>query len=349
VTDVATLIRDPRWLLWHFEPDQPMAVFARLDREELANATFADMRLYVPGRQVVRLPWPEVETALTDVADAPRAPARDFIMHSAFCGSTLASRCLDALGGRLAIREPMTLVSLANFLRFRHPLAMDARRWEPMFNGVLRLLGRPWAAGESVLVKPGNVANPLIPEILGRAPDSRILLMYSSLSSFLVSVLGRGAEGGAFARNCAAQLTWETEVGERYTDRIDALDDARVAGLAWRLQLDRFRDHLAGPNRARLASLSSEAFFADPAAAIGAMDRFFGGNANADAARRVAEGPLFTSNVKLAGRRFDPRAHASARREKQRQLQDRIRDVEDWLAAEFPGEAIQLPLEQPLI
>lgn len=348
--DVDTLIRDPRWLLWRFEPPGPTAVFAYVERDELSRTAFADMRLDDPQRALTRVGWAEVEAGLETAPDVAAAPARRFIMHSAFCGSTLASRSLEALGHWVAIREPLTILSLANFRRFRNPVSADPWRWRRMVSGVLRLLGRSHRAGDSVVIKPSNGANALIPDLVESAPEPRVLLMYASMESFMVSVLGRGEAGGRFARDYAMLLAAESDTPERYTAWIPRLEDARVAGLAWHLQLRQFQRLVRRFDPTHLRTLFSEDFFGDPAASIRAITSFFGdGEAAEDDVARVAGGPLFRTDAKQPGVAYQAEARESARRRIGDELQDAVASVRRWLDRVFPDDRVELPLKQNLL
>src|SRR3546814_18610828 len=70
-----------------------------------------------------------------------------------------------------------------------HPDAVPPARVERAAGVVLGLLGRPWAAQGRVLIKPTNQANRILPLLLRVSPQSRVLLLHSSLEQFIVSCL----------------------------------------------------------------------------------------------------------------------------------------------------------------
>src|SRR3546814_12181800 len=70
-----------------------------------------------------------------------------------------------------------------------HPDAVPPARVERAAGVVLGLLGRPWAAQGRVLIKPPNPVNRILPLLLRLSPQSRVLLLHSSLEPFHVSCL----------------------------------------------------------------------------------------------------------------------------------------------------------------
>ncbi|HTO40148.1 MAG TPA: hypothetical protein VL026_04170, partial [Rhizomicrobium sp.] len=87
--------------------------FVQTNRETLSRQPFLDSRWD-------RSPLPRVDIPISTVIAAtehrPR-PQVNFIWHTAFCCSTLLSRCLDIPGANLALKEPQILILLAEAKR----------------------------------------------------------------------------------------------------------------------------------------------------------------------------------------------------------------------------------------
>ena len=119
-----------------------------------------------------------------------------FIFHTAFCCSTLMARALDVKGVSESLKEPGVLLSFARHWASprQTPGALEA------LATTLNLLSRAEARDETRIVKASNAANHLLPEILHLRPESKILIMYSSLGGFLEAVARRDLGGRQFAR-----------------------------------------------------------------------------------------------------------------------------------------------------
>lgn len=343
--DAKSLVDDPRWFPWHFEAHGNDIVFVRLDREDLRRAAFLDQRLDATGRRVVRAPWHSVETLLHRV---PIAPATRFILHSAFCGSTLLTRSLDSLHGWTALREPLTLLSVANFRRLKAPVFQDPERWRNLLLGLLGLLARPFEAGDRAVIKPTNLANALIPDLMRHVPDVRLILMYTPLRPFLVSVLGRGPQGREFSRHLLRSASLDVPLPGLTPSFLSSLTDAQAAGLAWYLQLRQFQRYAEQAEAGRVATLEADAFYTDPASSIARVTAFFGAeNEHAEIAD-VVNGALFQSDAKDGDAGFAPSRHRTKRREIERRLAPMLDSTVQWLEREFPDAPVRLPLARAL-
>lgn len=297
--DPEAVLGDAAWLPAHIDAARGALELLYLPRSEHAGVTFlSDEYLKPKDLPVASLPF----AALASVSP-PEKPAH-FIFHSALCCSTLLARALDVPGISMGLKEPRLLIELADLFRQRRLGAAQVQAFA-------RLLSRPFAPGEAVVIKPGNEANILADALLAGDSRSKALLLYAPLPRFLASVARKGMWGRLWVRRLfkllrgdgGAQLGFgEAELHEQ--------TDLQLAALAWLLHHDQFARMLARyPDRVRI--LDSDSFLAQRKETLMALARHFG--LAADAARwdAVVQGGTFGEHSKELGRAFGGGADAA--------------------------------------
>lgn len=159
-------------------PDRTFA-FLDIDLPVIERSTFLDNRIDAPladARPVAMAELPPIEP-----------PARlGWLLHTSFCCSTLLARALHLGAEQVSLREPLVLRRLA-----------DARHagWniDDFVAPSVGLLGRPWAAGGMVVIKPTHVALNVAADLVA-ATDARAVLLTSTLDDFLVSNIKKTPE-----------------------------------------------------------------------------------------------------------------------------------------------------------
>lgn len=285
------LALDPEWLPQSFGPDGSELTFVRVPRAEHDRLMFLGDEHFA-GKFIKR-----TERAAAVAAQMPPGPAAPlhFIFHTAFCASTLLVRALDIPGKTLGLKEPDVLINLANRLTRSDDGANRQR-----LRLVLRLLARPFGAGETVVVKPTNFANRLLLPALEEVPEARAILLYSDLPTLLRSLVKRGMWGRIWARRLyRSAAAWTSlnpgyDAGERFE-----LTDLQVAGLAWLMQISHF-DEVARRLPERTMVVDSESLLAHPARTLLRAAEFFGVELDAAEADAIAGGPVFSRHSKFA-------------------------------------------------
>jgi hypothetical protein len=251
-------------------------------------------------------------------AQLPPGDARTphFIFHTAFCCSTLLVRASAHARGAIGLNEPAILNNLA------HRMAADSGASNRgRLDLVLRLLGRSFDPGGSVIVKPTNFANALIDPILEMRPRARAVLLYSDLRTMLYSVARRGALGRVWGRqlyDCYAgfsRLDFGFSAAESFLQT-----DLQIAGLGWLMEVDHLRrvarDLLAGP-----------------AAVLERVYRFFQLGDQPDRIASALAGPIFSSHSKEPRLRYDRDIREQERERVLATHAEEIRMVEGWIDA----------------
>jgi len=283
---------DPDWLPHSYDVGGENLTFVQVPREARQDLMFLSEEHYQGRFPKAALPASAVAAELDP---AQRAPLH-FIFHTAFCGSTLLARALTAAGVAETLREPDVLINLANRLA-RSDDATNRERLEL----VLKLLERPLASGEAVIVKPTNFANRLLEPVLEMRPESRAALLYSDLETFLRSLARRGVAGRRFGRQMYLQFaSWmPVDFGLGPAEMFE-LTDLQIAGLAWLLQIAHFNS-VAGKEGGRLLVLDVSELMADTAEVLGRVQGLFGLNLDAQA---IASGPIFSTHSKFADQEY---------------------------------------------
>lgn len=243
--------------------------FVKASRAQVSNSGFLDHRM---ARDQATARKVDV-SAFTNESISASGPAASYLFHSAFCGSTLLARILDQSGQVLSLKEPHILAQLAQAKRARGLGARDRLSDDGLGAALDRLAGlieRSWMPGEAILIKPTNLANNLIPDLVARG--GKAMFLYGPLESFLRSMIAYGEEGRVFMRSLAQAMIRD---GELRFDQQTELTDFQIGALAWRAQLDLFRYWLERLGPTRAMSLNFADFSAEPQRGARAVAEFF--------------------------------------------------------------------------
>jgi hypothetical protein len=342
-------LHSPDWLLAGFDTASGVYHFAAVDRETYSESPFLDHRMRPVPQRLAQARVVEVDQWLAGSATAASRPCT-WVLHTAFCASTLLASCLDWPGRSLALKEPLVLSRLAQDRR-RSQLGPAGPVQEPGWVGharrVLALSERSYGA-EQALVKPSNFANALVPELLGTgSAHRRFILISSSLQELLVSVLKKSDEAEQLMPGFLSALLQDSDYLERLgpldVQRLDLLQQSTVFWHCQRHQLDRLRTVV--PEN-RLLRMTMRRFFDDPAGQIDAAARFARLGLAKDEVGHIVRDKVLSRHAKEKGSTYSPRQH----REDAQRLADQHRlELErtlDWAQdlferlppPAFPGE-----------
>jgi hypothetical protein len=282
--------RDPVWLPHRYEPSMDTVHFAHVPREAHRRATFLiDEQLPLAGEPIV-LRRQEV------LAARPTQAPINYIFHSAFCCSTLLARAFDVDGAAMGLKEPMILNDVVGW-RLR---GGDPKKVAAALDCALVLLARPFAPGETVVVKPSNIVNGLANAMLALRPNARALLLFAPLETYLGSIARKGMWGRLWVRDLLMKLLRQGLIDLGFTPE-DHLQqtDLQVAAVGWLAQHALFAKLVAtfGPERVR--TIDSEALVAHPLEAMNALDALYATGLGSERVGAIVEGPVFRRHSKL--------------------------------------------------
>ena len=331
-----------------FFPDDGSVELVSLERADFHRLAFLDDRGITAEQSMGRHSLADLGSART-AGENQEFPNIDYIFHSAFCCSTLLARCFDIEGKVLVLREPSVLTDLANAKRVNHPFVRDPDRWHGTLGLTLSLLAKPFVEGERVLIKPTNIANNLISDALSFREDSRALLLYSDLRSFLISVLKKGEPGRAFARKWFYILNMDSPIARDWPkETVIKLTDLQIATVVWRMQLAGFIDLLGSTPRHRVRTLDCRQLLAAPEAVLCRVADFFVFEMTQTEIEAVARGPLFNRHSKDMNQEYNAELRAEENLRIEKTHGEVLDQLITWERNLDPGRVITLPLANAL-
>jgi hypothetical protein len=291
VTDVSAteVALDPEWLPHAFETNGRLAAVF-VPRELRAKLLFLTDGQF---KGAFRKASVEAEAVASACAAAPKAPLH-FIFNTSFCCSTLLAKALEVPGTSTSLREPNILVNAAERL-----IAGEATNSKAELQLALRLLERPFATGEKVIVKPSNFANRLLEPMMELRPGSRAVLLYSGPATYLRSVAKRGLIARINARKLFQNLRAWTALDFGFSGaETFQQTDLQIAGLAWLMQIAHFRAVEDRLEPGRVMIVDAADFLADPADKLQRIQSLFGLGLDERRIAGIVDGPIFTKHSK---------------------------------------------------
>lgn len=285
----ASILADPAWLPHRYDEANDAFRFVYVPRGDHRDVTFlTDEYLANTGE------YREIALADIDRAILPRG-AIHFVFHSAYCCSTLVARMFDREGRSMGLKEPQVLNDLVGWRQ----RGAEPQKLAAVLDLALALLGRPFAQGEAVVVKPSNIVNGLAPAMLGLRPGAHALTLYAPIEDFLSSIAVKGLWGRQWVRKALISQARDQTLSHRFTtEELLELTDLQAAGLGWlshHAGFARMRDRFGAQ---RVAICDSVTLLRDPAATVAAFYGHFGMEIAPAEAAAIAKGEAFTRNSK---------------------------------------------------
>lgn len=287
--NISDLLSNGEWLAHRYDATADAYHMRNLGRQAHNDATFiTDEYLGVEANPVI-----------IDRKNAMALVAKDsslhFILHSAFCASTMLAKGFDLPGQSMGLKEPVLLNDIVGYRRRGAAPAAVAERLD---HG-LHMLARPFGADKTVVVKPSNVFNALASAALVMRPESKAVLLYAPLPVFLVSVARKGLWCRLWCRELLEGLITDGIVDLGFDDRdYFRQSDLQIAAVGWLAQHRLFQQIALKFEHDRIATLSSEDLTANPANALVACAAHFG----FELKHALADGhPAFRTHSKSGG------------------------------------------------
>ena len=318
------VLLNPEWIPHTFDVTGATLTFVHVPKAARADLMFLSDEHFAGNFDKIGFPVAEVAAA---IGQSPRAPLH-LIFHSSFCCSTLFANALDVAGTTTVLKEPDILINVANRL-----IRSDDQANRQRLELVLRLLERPFAPGEAVIVKPSNFGNRLVETILALGPQSKAVLLYSDVETLLRSLVKRGMFGRIFGRRLFTQLRGWSPLDFGYgPDELLQLTDVQAIALAWLMQIHHF-DAMSRAFGDRTFLIDSATLLADPAAAIGSAQSLFGLGLDHDRVEAIATGPVFSKHSKFTDRDYDSEAREKEHEAATAAHAEELQMVVKWIEA----------------
>ncbi len=314
--------------------------FIPVDRELHRASTFLTDKIFPENLPVFAYDRRDV------IAAKPPKGNIHFIFHSAYCCSTMLARAADIEGVSMGFKEPVILNDLVGWKR----RGANPRDVAERLDQSMALLARPFADGESVIVKPSNIVNPLALAMLAMRPDARAILLYAPLKTFLGSIAKKGLWGRMWVRELFIGQMKDQMIAPfgMNTDDMLMLTDLQVAAIGWLAQHAVFSAVLAkfGPERVR--SLDSASLLANKLGTMTEMSRLFELDINEAKIQQIVDGPAFNKHSKL-DMQFDEVSRREEHTNAASLHADEIEKVYEWAKIMSGKMKISPELNSPLI
>jgi hypothetical protein len=212
----------------------------------------------------------------------PRTPASmHYILHGAFCCSTLLSRYLDLVRGCFVLREPTILAQLG-VLKFsmmsRAGESLSERRegvWEQLMNLGLALMNRTYAPDDTVVIKVNDLCNALGDVLLSSDPRSKIVFLSVDLRTFLLSCLKSEKRRNWVRMRLRNTSKIAASVPILANVDLASLSDAEAAAYIWLLNVTLCQGLRSGSNSARVMVLDGGQVAENGSDVVRAVTKFF--------------------------------------------------------------------------
>ncbi len=246
----------------------------------------------------------------------PTVPAH-FIFHSAYCCSTMLARAFDIPGVSMGLKEPVVLNDMIGWRR----RGVDNHKLAAVLDKSLNLLARPMGDDRAVIIKPSNICTPLAIPALKLRPESKALLLYAPLESYLQSIAKKEMWGRIWVRDVLiGTLKDGYAIGGFSQDELLQLTDLQVAAIGWLSQHAAFAKVVETIGRDRVTTLDSDSFLANQRLTIQSLNQFFALDMEEEEISRTLNGPAFNSHSKLDQAKRGEIFDAKARRDEQSQM-----------------------------
>lgn len=344
-TDSHALATEPEYFLNSLNLETGEAGFLKLDADSLRRSAFLDHRIKTSTDRAIHVPLAALLETVQALKQSADVPTINYMFHSAFCCSTLISRCMDIAGSCCAIREPFVLTQLADYRRQSDRYRLADAEWDGLLDMTLFLLAKSRGPREAVLIKPTNAANNLADSLLVHPRTGGVLLLYSGLERFLASILKRGEAGRNFVRWLFHMIHGDSaRTADLDSAALMMLTDLQIATFVWYLQMDIYLQLLARFPHANIRTLDCEVFLARPEETLTKLCQLFAINVNADRLRQIISGPLLRRSSKNDDQDYDASVREAEFLQVMRQYGGDIAAVRRWSEGIRPEGPVSLPL-----
>ena len=243
-------------------------LFVQMSRQSFKQSVFLDRRAVRAGRTTLST---EIPKLMGRQAERPM----HFILHGAFCGSTLLARYLETLPNCLVLKEPSVLFQLSR-LRDSSPAEAEPTPWHDRLRVTLALLARGYPGDRAVIIKANDRCSWMGNLLLDHDASTKVIFVSAPLRVFLLQVLKMDDRrqfvrarveqlGGAMARVLFLS-------GVEMTD----LTDGQRAAALWLLNSFLCRSLQTRPDSHRIHVLNGEDLISRPKDTVLEAAEFFG-------------------------------------------------------------------------
>ena len=300
--------------------------FVRMTRSAYESCLFAS---FAAAR---RLGTEVCEVRLDDVllaaANTPHTVKRThYILHSAYCCSTLLARYFELAPSCFVLREPPLLAQLATI----EPASRE--EWHETLDLSIKLLTRTFGGDDLVVIKTHVPCNIIGNQLLEQNNQATLTFLMTSMRSFLLGVLKldtrcqRVRLWNRIVRRAAARCSSLADIDP------EQLDNAKAAAYWWMTTRFLQSELRSGAARARVSVMDGEQLAQSPRETLPPVMNSCGLSLDEDTLQHMLEHPFIQQHSKRPARVYD----ASEHHQEMAELQDRFgREVNgaiEWAAS----------------
>jgi len=340
---VNNLINNPDYLAYKFNFNTENVEFLPISRDEIRKVSALKHEYIDPTRKLIAVPLAELAPLLDSPGQSLAENPPQFIFHTAYCASTFLSRCLDADGVSISLREPQLLLDAANAKRLQWRSKSTSLDYGHLPKLALMLLQKHAAPSEKLIIKPINSVNNIIPELLQITGSGKSLLLYTDAKNFLLSTLKKGEEGRHTIRAMFDLLRCDFPHLENLTlSAMLHMTDINIIVTLWRLQIEQAEMALRDFSpKNRMASLYGERLINNPLEALQAANQFLDLGLSANQISDVVTSDRRFHDAKIIGEKFS----VQKRKETYQRLENfyggELDHVLKWMVNKNPGTILQ--------
>jgi hypothetical protein len=270
------LLATPDYLPMQIDVPRREVLFFEMSRDDYRRSAFLDNRVLRsrPGRFTA-----DLDALTADLQGVRPSHPVHYILHGAFCCSTLLARYLESLPGLFVLKEPALLTQLAVMNSdfpggFGGSRDAIAARWDRWLNMTTVLLARAYHDDHAVVIKASDLCNWMGHLLLTRNSQTKLLFLSSPLKPFLLSVLkvdGRRGWVRHRLRTLAGGIARIPFLAEALQQ---AAGDGERGAVLWLMNSYLCASFASGPQSDRVLLLDSEDVVQQPNEAVRAAVRF---------------------------------------------------------------------------
>ena len=259
--DLSALLANPDFFPLRIDQQRRAVAFVQMSRDTFRRSSFLDHRVILAGPAARLVAEEELFARL---APGPAGGAVHFILHGAFCGSTLLARHFEELPRCLVLKEPELLAQIARLGNADPAGVLRARAWGDWFDAALALLSRADPDDVAVVIKAPDQFNWVASQLLDRQRTAKVIFLCAPLRVFLLSAL-KSQERRAWIRSRARGLRLQlAQLPLRDGLVAEELSDAQLGAALWLLNAFLCSNLLSRPDSQRILVMNSEELIGRP-------------------------------------------------------------------------------------
>jgi hypothetical protein len=222
-----------------------------------------------------------------------------YILHTAYCCSTLLAHYFELFPSSFVLQEPPLLAQIANTTH------LSAVEWNEALDVSIRLLTRTFDPGDLPVIKTHVPCNMIGHQLLEHNPLSSVVYLFTPLRSFLLDVL-KSEKRRQRIRIWSKEASREVSRCPHLADiAADQLDDARVAAYWWLATRFLCEELCSTSYGRRVIVVDGEELAKAPERVVPLLLKWYGLSPSEEQLQQILMDPSVHTHSKHRGKPFD--------------------------------------------